>query len=50
MNQRSKIGPTADEKSQWQMNNSEYNKRYHTFSIDEQSSAKPPAVSARIEI
>jgi len=44
MNQRSKIGPTADEKSQWQMNNSEYNKRYHSFSTQEQVTAKPPAV------
>lgn len=44
MNQRSKIGPTADEKSQWQMNNSEYNKRYHSFSSEEQGNAKPPAV------
>ena len=44
MNQRSKIGPTADEKSAWQMNDSEYNKRYHKFSTEEQSCAKPAAV------
>lgn len=44
MNQRSKIGPTAEEKTQWKCNSSEYNNRYHIFSISEQSDAKPPAV------
>jgi len=44
MNQRSKIGPTAEEKNQWRCNSSEYNNRYHIFSISEQSDAKPPAV------
>ena len=44
MNQRSKIGPTAEEKEAWQMNNSEYNKRYHNFNNQERSGAKPAAV------
>lgn len=44
MNQRSKIGPTADEKKVWKCNSSEYNNRYHIFTIDQQTNAKPPAV------
>jgi len=43
MNQRSKIGPTLDEKQNWQMNASEYNYRYHKFCLDSQKNAKPPA-------
>jgi len=44
MNQISKIGPTAQEKSNWQMNNSEYTKRYQKFEREDQLMAKPPAV------
>jgi len=44
MNQRSKIGPTADEKKEWRCNSSEYNNRYQSFSIESQVQAKPAAV------
>jgi len=44
MNQRSKIGPTAEEKNSWRCNSSEYNNRYHTFSLESQGHAKPAAV------
>jgi hypothetical protein len=44
MNQRSKIGPTADEKSAWNMNDSEYTGRYQTFNQEQRGSAKPAAI------
>lgn len=44
MNQRSKIGPTHEEKKEWRCNSSEYNNRYVAFSSDQQVVAKPPAV------
>lgn len=44
MNQRSKIGPTADEKKCWNMNDSEYTGRYQTFDQTQRSGAKPSAI------
>ena len=44
MNQRSKIGPTSEEKTAWKCNSSEYNNRYVAFTSSQQVVAKPPAV------
>jgi len=44
MNQRSKIGPTHEEKCSWKMNDSEYNNRYQRFGSNERCNAKPAAV------